>query len=196
MATDGARFSKCCDSARNCGGTIGLVHARLEGTKNRAKKNEAKRNTSEESGPDSINQVKVTILVVLNGIRVMHTEVSSIPRRIYLLWLFIGLAVSEWAVEGKGSRPSLIRTKGANLYRSSPPISLNFQDIGPRLAFQVLRTLYVCSAVVQTFRFSLLHIYSFLLHSLGNMEDVRMAAHLGYCPKRDAGENLRFIIDY
>lgn len=68
MATDGARFSKCCDAARTCGGSIGLVHARVEGTKNRAKKNEAKRNASEESGSDSINQVKVTILAVLNGI--------------------------------------------------------------------------------------------------------------------------------
>lgn len=141
--------------ARNCGGSIGLFHARVEGTKNRAKKNEERRNTSEESGSDSINQVKVTILAVLNGIRVMHTEVSSIPRRIYLLWLFIGLAVSEWAVEGKGSRPSLIQTEGANLYRSSPPISLDFQDIRPRLAFQVLHVLYICSAVVLTLRISL-----------------------------------------
>lgn len=106
MATDGARFSKCCYASRNCGGSIGLVHARVEGTKKRAKMNEAKRNTSEESGSYSINQVKVTILAVLNGISVMHTEVSSIPRRIYLLWLlfFCGLTVSEWAVEGKGSR--------------------------------------------------------------------------------------------
>lgn len=88
MATDGAHFSKCCDAASNCGGSIGLVHTRVERTKNRVKKNEAMRNTSEELGSDSIKQVKVTILAVLNGILVMHTEVSSIPRRNYVLWLF------------------------------------------------------------------------------------------------------------